>query len=529
MPYRNKSVRFALILSIAAVLFYGGWQFLPLGETIFDIVRYLLSYFLIVYWAVSVNKRVLRREIRAYLFAAALFLLFWLVVRHIKYWHITSYNFERYLWYLYYVAMIFTPLMCFYAALNIGRSERISRKWYLMYILAFGFLTMVLTNDFHQLVFVFYNGVNHYDDYSYGFGYILVMGWSMIVLISAVMILIRKCRSSASRRLTWVVAIPFIVGTVLAILVMLDIQHFYQMAECYCILFIGVYEACLQVGLIPSNVGYDEVFKNADLPAEIREADGRVIYETSGADLFHGHVPEERAILFQSRNIKGGSIHWAEDRTLIYRMQEILKDQQEQLASEQELLKAENQIKERKIRAREQDRLYGQIESRTHDMIVKTQGILDGITPDMADVDRRIALAAVYTAHIKRRSNLMLISGENAVIDKRELAISLRETLDYMQLYGVTTSLSMKVEGLESSRLLMNIYAVYEAYALSALPDVDGLMVFVTEDSEALYLRMVISNPTEEADPGKRATEIAATREDESLYVTASFRKGEVE
>ena len=87
--------------------------------------------------------------------SAALMLL-WMTLRAIKYNSPADINtYGRYLWYSYYIAMVFLPLMMFFAMLNIGKPENTNNRKYLLIIPAAVLVLLVMTNDFHQLAFVF--------------------------------------------------------------------------------------------------------------------------------------------------------------------------------------------------------------------------------------------------------------------------------------------------------------------------------------------------------------------------------------
>lgn len=55
-------------------------------------------------------------------------MVFWFVIRSLKF-HIVSSelypNITRYLWYLYYLAILFIPLLAVFVAISIGKSEKV--------------------------------------------------------------------------------------------------------------------------------------------------------------------------------------------------------------------------------------------------------------------------------------------------------------------------------------------------------------------------------------------------------------------
>ena len=94
----------------------------------------------------------------------------------------------RHLWYLYYLPMLAIPLLAMFVALSLGRPEsfRLPKWTALLNILTAALFLLVLTNDLHQLVFVFPADAAVWgDDYRYAFGYVLTVGWILLCTLTA--------------------------------------------------------------------------------------------------------------------------------------------------------------------------------------------------------------------------------------------------------------------------------------------------------------------------------------------------------
>lgn len=88
-------------------------------------------------------------------------MLLWLILRTLKYSFVTGLAAGRYIWYLYYLPMLFLPLLCVYIALSMGKSEdyRLSRGTGMLSIIPAALFLLVITNDLHQQIFAFKSGV----------------------------------------------------------------------------------------------------------------------------------------------------------------------------------------------------------------------------------------------------------------------------------------------------------------------------------------------------------------------------------
>lgn len=126
----------------------------------------------------------------------------------------------RHTWYLYYLPMLLLSLFFFYVALLIfpKGDSFFPKKWYWTGILTVALILLVLTNDWHQLVFRFQPGFQNWDnDYSRGLLFYLITAWQYILYLAAVLILGVKCRISNAKKSTWLTAIPFCIGITMSI------------------------------------------------------------------------------------------------------------------------------------------------------------------------------------------------------------------------------------------------------------------------------------------------------------------------
>ena len=118
--------------------------------------------------------------------AIALLMIFWFIIRTLKYYFISAELYPgivRHLWYMYYLAMLYIPLLAVYVAMSIGETEdsHLPMKAALLYIPTLFLFLLVITNDLHELVFTFPADVAVWtdNDYSYGVGYYIVFPLSL--------------------------------------------------------------------------------------------------------------------------------------------------------------------------------------------------------------------------------------------------------------------------------------------------------------------------------------------------------------
>ena len=131
------------------------------------IVRSLIYIALYIGWGISVSKRIIQTQVRHYMVSVSGLMVFWFVIRTIKYFFITDIGIIRQLWYWFYLPMLFIPLFSLFVAISLGKPEnaRLSKTaLLLLYIPTLLCLLLVLTNDLHQLVFAFSEGKEWTDN-----------------------------------------------------------------------------------------------------------------------------------------------------------------------------------------------------------------------------------------------------------------------------------------------------------------------------------------------------------------------------
>lgn len=146
-----------------------------------------------------------------------------------------------------------------------------------------------MTNDLHQQVFQFHNGLENVDDYSHGIMYYAVFSWTFILMTLAVIILLRKCSIITNKKLV-VVPIVYVsiyfVGLILIIFEKNQIGFgtiFGKFPETISFLMDGLILLCISTGLIPSNISYDKLISTSGFAVQIVDKDYKIVYRSPSA------------------------------------------------------------------------------------------------------------------------------------------------------------------------------------------------------------------------------------------------------
>lgn len=416
------------------------------------LTRTLLYIGLYMGWGISVSRRILQPQLRRYLAGVAALMVFWFMLRAVKYHFSASAQLSRLLWYGYYLPMLFIPLLAVFVAVSLGRPEEFRLPGWAMLLWAptLLLLLLVLTNDFHQLVFTFPAGAVWSDyDYGYGAGYYLVMGWEIACALAALVVMFIKCRFAQKNRL---LPALLLLGSIVYGLIYVSGAAWMQLiggdiAAVQCLIFAGIFESCIQCGLIPTNTGYDELFRAGVPGALIADRAGKLCCASAGCPALSPEtlraaqgrvVPLDEGTLLKSHPIDGGFVYWRED---IARMAALLKrlEQNRQTLEERNHLARQNYRVRRQILAlREKNRLYDLLQRTAAPHLRQLDALFAAY--EAADPDeqhRLLARMAVLGAYIKRRGNLVFLSETAGVIDTAELSLCLEESFANLRLLSV--------------------------------------------------------------------------------------------
>ncbi len=495
MLKHNKSVKkaaitAAVLMAIAFVLRMI-YEDLPnaMLQSVMCLIRDTIHISLLFSWVVSVQRRLVNKNVRRLMLMVGCLLLFWLIDKIVK-WDFTgslTHPLVRYLWYGFYVGMLYIPTLGIFIINYLGNPENYKhpRRMNLLLIPATILLAAVFTNDLHQKVFVFYNGLINFDmEYSYDWVYYIVMGYFVVTGFYFVVMMILKSRVPGSRKIQ---NIPLFIMIFAALFWLGYSMRLYNcdLTVMDCLIIVLMLESAIQSGLLPSNSRYQEVFDSTTVPVQIVDRDYQPHYVSGGALPISEEQMRKTAegtvdlgdSLLNSASIRGGSVVWQDDITQLNELKERLQDTLEQLDEENVLLQAELELKEKRAKADEQNRLYDRIAREIEPQLIKADKLLRRIEEEPENTRGLIAKICVLGSYMKRRGNLLLLGEDAERIQARELEYCIRESLENLRLGQVFTSLNCLCEGKLPLSHIIAVYDFFEMMVERMLEDITAMMV----------------------------------------------------
>lgn len=479
----------------------------------FGLIRTVIYIGLYIAWGISVRKRVIHEQVRRYLTTVSVLMIFWFVVRSMKYYFVSEPNITRYLWYMYYLPTLFIPLLAIFVSVSLGKPEsyRLPKWMLLLYIPTIAFLLLILTNDFHQFAFTFPSGEIWSDaNNDYALGYYIVFGWEIICALAAFAIMVFKCRISPKKKYLPIIILS--ISIVYAFIYSTGVEWMQiiggDITAAQCFMFTAIFESCIRCNLIQTNTGYDALFEVGTFSAQIVDSDNQTHYAAANAPKLSRELickAETRTVsldkhtLLKSSKIDGGYVLWQEDISDITALLEQLEENRETL-SERNYLEQENYNTKLKINTlREKNRLYDLLQERTAHQIEMLNNWLTQYDTETNEENRRRLLAktAVVSAYIKRYGNLLFIGEKSDRTDISELSMCLDESLSNLELMEIECGIDIKQSDRIFVKDAIHAYHFFEMITEESMDSMHSVWLKTRSFADSVILHLEVECETD--------------------------------
>lgn len=479
----------------------------PLDQII-DSLRAGIYIGMFALWGFSLRRRIVQPQVRRYFTVIPALMIFWVAARLIRFSFVEDPWVSRYLWYLYYLGMQFIPCLAVLVSMSLGKPEnfRLSKWTKLLYIPAALFFLLVLTNDFHQLVFVFPEDAAVWaNDYRYGALYPFVAGWDICCALTALITMLAKCRIQGSRKVYMLPFAPVILAVVYALLYIFCMPVLKPLAGdmtvVFCLLFAAAFESCVQCGLIQSNTGYDELFMVSRLGAQITDRgnnlclaslNARELTKEQRVSTGAGPVLADNSTMIRSKPIGFGHVLWQEDVAELTEAVGQIEENCRELAEHNRIRQENLETRKRILALQEKNRVNDLLHRETAGQIDLIGRMLAQYDTETDDKTRRrlLAGAAVAGVYIKRSGNLLLISERRPETDIRDLSRCFDESFANLELLGVdclhtlSSDISLRVKD------MLRVYRAFERLVEACLYDLSHVWIHMREGKSGFLLNM---------------------------------------
>lgn len=501
---RKKELINGGIVLLAVIVAYifrlaGQANFYP---TLFSYLRSFIYIGLYTSWGLSVRQRIVQEQVGRYLTGISVFLILWFSFRTVKYFIFWQPNVIRYLWYLFYLPMLFVPMLALLIAMSLGKPDEYrlpkltSALWLISSILFF----LVMTNDMHRLVFTFPNDAAVWSDTDHGYGvcYFVVIGWQIFCAVAALIVMLFKCRLKSGKR-RFLPVIPLAISLTYLALNYIDSPWlktvFGDVTAFQSLMYMLCFEACIVCGYIHSNSRYADLFASSEgTSAQITDKNFNVRYSALNTkpvskdeikNAVQHPITLTDGLNLHAMPIGGGYAVWTEDVSALLAIKEEAECLAEELAERNEILRYEYKRESKRRKVEEQNRLYDLLQSTTQTQIDRIAALMKEYRKaSKSEADRaKILLSeiAVLCSYIKRRKHLTLLTDRDYKVTASELERAFSESLQTLKLLNVRNTLFVGSElPMLSGKTAAAIFDFYEKIIEADLENITSIQVSLT-------------------------------------------------
>ena len=456
------------IAVLAVILAYcfrivGRGSFYPM---LFSYLRSFIYIGLFAAWGLSVRQRIVQKQVRRFMTVTAVLLIIWMVVRSAKYFIFWQPDAVRYLWYLFYLPMLFVPMLALLIAMSLGKPDeyKFPKEMSILWIISGTLLLLVLTNDLHQFVFTFPKDAAVWTDKNNGYsiGYFIIVGWQVLCAFAALIIMFFKCRVQKGR-LHFLPIVPMLLTIVYSVLYYAGadwlLHLFGDIAAFQSVMYILTFEFCIACGYIHSNSRYVDLFASSvGTSAEITDKDFTVRYAAVNTAPISKETMKKAeqspvtmgGLTVHTMPVDGGYAVWTEDVSALRDIKEDSELLADELADRNEILRYEYKREAKRRKVEEQNRLFDLLQSATQKQINRISALTQEYRRiSKSDTDRvkmLLAEIAVLCSYIKRRKHLTLLADRDCKVAVSELERAFSESLQTLKLLNVRNTLYVDSE-----------------------------------------------------------------------------------
>ncbi len=522
-----------------------------------DIAFYLLLLFFFILYTFSLTNRVEVKRIRKALIILCLLQI--ILLSFGTFISIMSQNeiIVLAVFYMRYIPILMIPALMLYIGINSGHvagRKKLNRLYKIYFFLTLIPLGLILTNSFHELVFIIHNPFE--GNHELGTLYPFIAMWSIATIILASSVLMYKTFTTPKKLVFLLPLLANVLAVLYVLLYDLSIWRIRELSMSYglsVIIFINI-EAYLQSRIFPSNRGYTTLFAHSHFCMELRDSSDKLILQSSVVPPTDNHN-----FIKRENPIAGGKFIYYEDHTALNKARESLAESNLEIKKNNAFLNQQSNvdvelasIEVQKIAYRHVDQILmhgiNKIESLLSTMenmdkikeAKKYQNLIDRINVIACAIKRESILLINYLAKQSELSkeNILEENVDNFIASLYEMQdftknselniiVSNRLTfpLAFEYLLGMYKTFSVAVEKAleaQSKYLLVQFYEEEKKIVFSLMADND----WIHEDSSSL-LDEIFPSKSKNADSFKKLLLVKQLDETKALLFSITKPKEE--
>ena len=446
----------------------------------------ILILFLIIMipWALYIGIRINDFEIRKAVIICLSIVLSWLFLRYLRS-HLANDTILRYVWYLNYLPLIFAPILFLNAnmAITLKKSKKRTNITLILFSISVILLFLVLTNDIFEFAFVFKDGLDNWNSYSYGFLFYVICLVGFLELISGIVLLIKKNYKQTSKK---VLISPILIFLFIFAYIACDFIGVSYVVELdytliICLFALILWEVTLRAGLVQNCGRYYTLFNNMTFDLALMSKNDELVIKTKNFNL--NNNDNARSSKYE---ISNGYAILIDDLEALNKVKKELEKRTTLLEKNNNTLKHEHKIMAEYYSLSSQNEILNEIDldyKAKNDEIIS---LINKIEPlnDKKEIYPYLARIKFLVSYTKQKYNCILNSKMNEKIEIQTIALAIHIIMEDAKSLNIESGLLCNSMELINSELGVIILDLFYMMMENALENKSDLFVNIDVNND---------------------------------------------
>ena len=439
---------------------------------------------LMIPWAIYIGIRINDFEIRKAVIICLGMVLSWLFLRYLRS-HLSNDTFLRYVWYLNYLPLIFAPILFLNAnmAITLKKSKKRTNITITLFIISIILLFLVLCNDVFEFAFVFKDGLDNWNNYSYGFLFYTICLVGFMELIAGIVLLIKKNYKQTSKK---VLASPILIFLFIFTYIALDFIGVSYVTELdytliICLFALILWEVTLRAGLVQNCGRYNTLFNNMTFDlAFMTKSDELVIKTKSFND------SDNDSIRSSKYELSNGYAILKDDLEVLDKVKKELEKRTTLLEKNNNTLKHEHKIMAEYYSLTSQNEILNEIDLDYKAKNEEIINLINKIEPlnDKKEIYPYLARIKFLVSYTKQKYNCILNSKMSEKIEIQTIALAIHIIMEDAKSLNIESGLLCNSMELIDSSLGVIILDLFYMMMENALENKSDLFVNIDVNND---------------------------------------------
>lgn len=356
-----------------------------------------------------------------------------------------------YTWYLLYIPLLFIPSMWFLTNNQIYIKNKTYKKVVAIISLAISLLLfmLVLTNDFHELVFIFPEGStgSHPSGYKYNFGYFIIYAFIFLEILTTIVLFYtfsNKKTTIKQKILPSVVILLVLVYSILYVVIDIPVPYLSDMTLVYTILGTVLVYISLKCGLVKNSGAYFEFFETCNVPLAIVNEKQDIEYQNTQ----YRKQKANSNMLLEKQKLNSGILLVLDDVGKLKNLQKELKTENEKLEFINKILENKKEILQKEKQIKQHALLLDKVEKQIKNKKNVLEKLLNNLPETIIDENKNqtketLNEIKIIVGYLKRKTSLILLAEQKQEITKDELKLLFNESFNDLKWLNINGGIGL--------------------------------------------------------------------------------------